>query len=127
MIKDTTLVREQLIEILKQHIPILKVRVDSSTNFEVIGTIETMQGKQKVEGIYFASIVPKPKDVRLYFFPIYTHVDDFDTLSPELNKFKKGKSCFHVKYLDESLVEEITQLIAKGIELYQKEGWLETH
>ena len=79
-----------------------------------------MQGKQKVDGYYFASVVPKPKDIRLYFFPIYTHVDNFK-LSDTLKKYLKGKSCFHLKNLDESTLEEIKAMIEKGVELYKKD------
>ncbi len=124
MTKDVQLIRAKLIEMLKEHLGTLKVRVDSDTNFEVIGTIEAIQGKKKVEGFYFSSVMPKPKDVRLYFFPAYTHAKDFEGLSDRLQKFKKGKSCFHVKYLDEEMEQEIKAMIGKGIELYQKEGWL---
>jgi len=41
-----------------------------------------------------------------------------------MKKFKKGKSCFHVKHLDDELVEEIKSMVAKAISVYQKEGWL---
>ncbi len=77
-----------------------------------------MQGKQKVDGHYFASIVPKPKDIRLYFFPIYTHADQFN-LSPELRKMLKGKSCFHIRKLDDELSSEIASMIDLGIHLYR--------
>ena len=68
---DITEIQAILIGILNAQAPPLKVRSNSIMGFEVAGTKETMQGKQKVDGMYFASIVPKPKDVRLYFFPIY--------------------------------------------------------
>ncbi|MEL6593981.1 MAG: hypothetical protein AAFQ68_28015, partial [Bacteroidota bacterium] len=55
-----------------------------------------------------------------YFFPIYTHVDAHDwDLSPELQKFLKGKSCFHIKKLSPEVEAEISGMIQKGIELYQ--------
>lgn len=117
-------IKEKLMSMLKEHLGPLRIRVDSETNFEVCGTIEAMQGKKKVDGFYFASLVPKAKDVRLYFFPIYTHVDEFDVLSESLQKFKKGKSCFHVKFLNDELVAELSDLFRKGIELYQQDGLL---
>lgn len=88
---------------------------------EVCGKKEVMQGKQKVDGYYFASIVPKPKDIRLYFFPIYTHADAFSP-SEELNKCLKGKSCFHIKKLSPELETEITEMVKKGVELYDADG-----
>ena len=83
MKKDIPEIRDTLQRLLKQQVPPLKIRTDSEENFEVAGTKETMQGKQKVDGFYFASVVPKPKDVRFYFFPIYTHPDQFQ-LSDDL-------------------------------------------
>ena len=74
---DLTEIQETLKAILKSQIPPLRIRKDEPNVFEVCGTKEAMQGKQKVDGYYFASVVPKPKDVRLYYFPIYTHVDAF--------------------------------------------------
>lgn len=87
-------------------------------NTETNGTKEVMQGKQKVAGHYFASIVSKPKDVRLYFFPIYTHAAHFDDLSAEARKMLKGKSCFHIKKLDDELKQAFSQMFTRGKELY---------
>ena len=120
---DITEIQATLIGILKAQTPPLKVRSDSVMGFEVAGTVETMQGKQKVDGMYFGSIVPKPKDVRLYFFPIYTHPAEF-SLSAELQKCLKGKSCFHIKKLDNALEAEIKAMIAQGVAIFKREGWV---
>ncbi|MGB0175769.1 MAG: hypothetical protein ACPF9D_01300 [Owenweeksia sp.] len=121
MKKEVSEIRESLHELLKEQVPPLKIRNNSDKNFEVAGTKEAMQGKQKVNGFYFASVVPKPKDVRLYFFPIYTHSDKFSP-SDELKKFLKGKSCFHIKYLSPELEAELKKIISKGVQLYQQDG-----
>lgn len=121
---DIAEIRESLKNTLEDFLGPLKVRVDKPSNFEVNGTIEAPQGKKMVQGIYFSSIVPKEKDVRFYFYPAYTHPDEFEDISDKLKKFKKGKSCFHVKYLDEELEIEIKQMVSKAIEIYRKDGWL---
>lgn len=118
---DLNEIRESLIGSLKASVPPLKVRTNKAENFEVAGTKEVMQGKQKVDGFYFASVVPKPKDIRLYFFPIYTHVDAFQDLSPELRKCLKGKSCFHIKKISPEMDVEIRKMIEKGVKLYEKD------
>ena len=61
-------IQDSLHQLLTLHTPPLQVRTHTDTNFEVAGTRATMQGKQQVDGIYFASVVPKPQDIRLYFF-----------------------------------------------------------
>lgn len=98
----------------------LRVRKDEPNVLELCGKKEVMQGKQKVDGYYFSSIVPKPKDIRLYFFPIYTHVKAFSP-SDELKKCLKGKSCFHIKKLSPELETEITEMVKTGVELYKKD------
>lgn len=118
-------IREALKSTLEDFLGPLRVRVDKPSNFEVNGTIEAPQGKKMVQGIYFSSIVPKEKDVRFYFYPAYTHPQEFENISATLKKFKKGKSCFHIKFLNEELENEIKNLLSKAIEVYKKEGWLE--
>ncbi len=107
---------------LSKHAPLLRAKGAIPKPVEYAGTIPVMQGKQKVDGHYFASIVPKPKDIRLYFFPIYTHVQEYSELSDGLRKQLKGKSCFHIKNLDASLKNEVSEMIAKGVSLYKTDG-----
>lgn len=112
--------------LLKEHKACLQIRKDDTTGLEVAGTIPTMQGKQKVDGIYFASVIPKPKDVRLYFFPIYTDVDRFTDIDPIVRKCLKGKSCFHIKKIDDHLKTHLTKMIALGIKIYQEKNLIIT-
>lgn len=109
-------------ELLEDCTPILQSRKETASSVEYAGTKTVMQGKQKVDGHYFAAIVSKPKDVRLYFLPIYTHPKEYAELSEEVRKFLKGKSCFHLKNLHEAAIKEIKTMIARGIDLYQKDG-----
>jgi len=112
-----------LIDSLKAQQPLLKIRIEKPTQLEVAGTIEAVQGKQKVDGFYFASVIPKPKDIRFYFFPIYTHAAHFEGLISEaIKKCLKGKSCFHIKSISPEMAIEIQAMIEKGVELYKKDG-----
>lgn len=121
---DVLAMKSKLEGILKQHIPSLKVTINTPEKFEVTGTIEAMQGKKKVDGIYFASIVPKPKDVRFYFFPTYTHQNELIDMPEHLKKCLKGKSCFHFKEIDKDLEKSIENLVKKGIGLYKRDKLL---
>ena len=114
-----------LVEMLKTHENVFKIVSDTADKFEVTGTKSVMQGKQRVEGHYFATLMPKPKDVRFYFFPAYTHVEEIKPLMNEtVAKFLKGKSCFYIKKMDDEIRENLKTIVAKGVELYQKEGLL---
>lgn len=126
MTKDLTEIRGALAALLHRHQSIFKI-TDNGSNMEAHGTIEAMQGKKKVDGFYFASIVPKPKDIRLYFFPIYTHADKISPLlNDELKKALKGKSCFHIKSLSEESITCLEEMTDKAVALYQENKWLAT-
>jgi len=107
---------------LARHSPTLRAKGSLPGPVEFGGTIPAMQGKQKVQGHYFASVVAKPKDIRLYFLPIYSHPDEFSYLSEECRKALKGKSCFHIKKVSDELRSEFSKMISKGIFLYQRDG-----
>ena len=124
MTKDINEIQVKLIDILKEQIDVLKISAETENKFEVSGTIEAMQGKKKVDGIYFASVVPKPKDVRFYFFPTYTHKEQIGELPENLKKALKGKSCFHVKYMDDEFEDNIKELVETAVKLYQADGLL---
>ena len=121
MKSDLKEIQDSLKNMLHAQAPALRIRHDEPVKFEACGSKEVMQGKQKVDGHYFASVIPKAKDIRLYFFPIYTHVDQFSP-SPDLKKFLKGKSCFHIKKLTDEVEGEIKEMIEKGVGLYEKDG-----
>lgn len=125
MTKDVQEMRSILTNLLNNHNDVFKIAYDNEQKFEVIGTKPTMQGKQKVEGHYFSTLMPKPKDLRFYFFPAYTHVDEIKPLMNEtVAKFLKGKSCFHIKKIDETIQENLKLIIDKGVELYKRDGLL---
>ena len=124
MTKDLNEIQETLTNILKGHLGVLKISAHTDAKFEVSGTIPAMQGKKKVDGIYFSSVVPKPKDIRFYFFPTYTHKEEIGELPENLQKALKGKSCFHIKYMDTELEDNLKALVEKAIGLYQDDGLL---
>jgi len=124
MIKDINEVREKLVAVLREYEGVLKITSDTTDKFEVTGTIPAMQGKKQVDGMYFATVIPKLKDVRLYFFPVYTHREEIGALPADLKKALKGKSCFHVKSIDEAFEANLRALVKQSIVLYQEAGLL---
>lgn len=125
MTKDLKEIAEKLKSILNKHERVFRVTSENPENYQVSGTIPTMQGKQKVDGIYFASIVPKPKDVRFYFFPLYTHVAQIDPLLTDgTRKLLKGKTCFHVKHLTPEIESNLQQITDEAVRLFQQDNWL---
>ncbi len=61
--------------------------------------------------------------VTFYSMPFYTHPAEFE-LSPEMKKRLKGKSCFYIKDAAPETISELDGIIAKGVEIYRREGWI---
>jgi hypothetical protein len=118
---ELSLIQSKIQNLFRVYVPPLCISKDCEQIFEVSGTKEAIKGRKKVDGYYFGSVVPKPNDIRLYYFPIYTHVKKFCWISDELRKCQKGKSCFHIKKMNASLEAEIARMIKTGIDLYRKE------
>jgi hypothetical protein len=56
--------------------------------------------------------------------PIYTDTSLKEIFEPELLNLLKGKSCFHIKKLDEKLKNQIEMVLKKGYELYKEREWI---
>ena len=111
---------ERVSAILDDYTPPLQKRQSSSTAAEYAGTREVMQGRKKVDGHYFASLQVKPRDLRFYFFPVYTHADSYPDIPAKLQKCLKGKSCFHLKNIEERDLKDLAEMIEHGVNLYKQ-------
>jgi hypothetical protein len=83
-----------------------------------------IEGRWRPE-VYFAGVIAQKGYVGFYFMPVYTHADRRDLFAPGLLGLLRGKSCFHVKRLDDALQGEIDDALARGFELYRERGWVE--
>lgn len=82
-----------------------------------------INGKQTDE-VYLAGGLVQKGYVGFYFMPIYTVPELKAELHPELLKCLKGKSCFHIKKMNEEVAEQIKEALEKGYKLYRKKGWI---
>jgi len=87
-----------------------------------IKPVEIM-GKKR-GGVYFASLLVQKGYVGFYLMPVY--VDSFlkQSIEPELLKLLKGKSCFHIKKLDDILKSQVQKALQEGYDCYAKKGWV---
>ena len=74
--------------------------------------------------VYFAGLIVQKGYVGFYFMPVYTHSEQTAVFAPELLALLKGKSCFHVKRLDDDLVGHVDAALATGFDLYRDRGWV---
>ena len=79
---------------------------------------------RKRKQVSFASIIIQSSYVGLYYMPVYTDTDLTEVFGPELLKLLKGKSCFHIRKLDERLEGQIKDALEIGYQLYKKRGWI---
>ena len=92
--------------------------------FHLYGTEEKSYFGRKPQQMYIAGVIQQKNYVSFYFTPIYSHADEFKDISPELRKFLKGKSCFNITKTTPLLLEEIEQVLKKGIDKYKEIAWL---
>ncbi len=71
-----------------------------------------------------ASFTPQKDSVSFHYLPLYMNPSLKSKLAPALTKLLKGKTCFHIKSLDPSLVEHINTAIEEGTSFYHSRGWL---
>jgi hypothetical protein len=56
--------------------------------------------------------------------PVYAEPDLKTVFDENLLKLLKGKSCFHLKALDEVLLSQIEDALAEGFKIYKEKGWV---
>ncbi len=86
-------------------------------------TVEIAPGK-KMEEVWFSGLLIQKGYVGFYFMPVYDTPELKGELHPELLKCLKGKSCFHIKKMDETVAAHVKEALQKGYNLYKKKGWI---
>ncbi len=82
-----------------------------------------IEGRKRSE-IYFAGLVLYKTYVGFYYMPVYAEPEIKRVFPAELLALLKGKSCFHVKALDERLIGEVRDALDFGFKAYQERGWV---
>ena len=82
-----------------------------------------IEGRKRKE-VFFAGLIIQKGYVGFYFMPVYSDVEMKDFFKPELLSRLKGKSCFHIKKLDEALLGQIDEALRRGYALYVQKGWI---
>lgn len=74
--------------------------------------------------VFFAGAIVQKGYVGFYFMPVHSDADRKKLFDPQLLRLLKGKSCFHVKELDDELQGRIDDALERGFELYRERGWI---
>ncbi len=124
MEQDLPGIYQTLKEVLKKYEPPLVAKMDYDSRYELWSNKEvTIAGKKRKE-VYFAGLIIQSNYVGFYYMPVYVDTDLKKVFKPELLSTLKGKSCFHIKKLDETVLQQIKAALSIGFEMYRKNGWI---
>ena len=121
---DLVEIFNRLKKILKKFEHPLTPKFDLDSKYDLWSFKNLEIAGRKRKDVNFASLIIQSGYVGFYYMPIYTDTSLKDVFEPELLKLLKGKSCFHIKKLDERLESQIEKALKIGYELYKERGWI---
>jgi hypothetical protein len=125
---DLVEIFERLEALLRRYVPPLVSRAGSvkgKRDYQLWSERPVVIEGRKRKEVYFAGLIAQKGYVGFYFMPVYTHLEQRALFAPELLALLKGKSCFHVKRLDDALEAQIDVALMQGFELYRERGWID--
>ena len=108
--------------ILSKHVPPLAVLSSTADRYELMTPKPFHHGGVPKDNAYCGAVMVKKDFVGLYLMFIYDEPKNIEKLGPDLRKTLKGKSCFNIKKLDETLIKQIETALKDSINYYKKEG-----
>lgn len=111
-------------KLLQKYDEELKSKYDSETSYDLWSFKDVeIEGRKRKE-VYFAGLIIQKGYVGFYYMPIYTDITLSEFFKPQLLKLLKGKSCFHIKKLDDELIAQIEEALETGFKLYKQRKWV---
>ncbi len=123
-ISDLSTIFQSLKDLLSPYAPPLVPKMDDASHYDLWSIKDLVIGGRKRKEVYFAGLIIQKGYVGFYFMPVYADTDLKAVFAPELLKLLKGKSCFHIKKLDPTLLDQIKSALQIGFEVYQARGWV---
>jgi hypothetical protein len=124
-------VYEELVKILQRHAPPFRSNVPcmavGKRSFQLTVpkpvAIPGAYGGKPVD-LQMAAAMLQQGYVGFFLMCMYMHGAAKKKLSPALLKLLKGKTCFHVKTLDDGLRKDIEAALEMSTKVYRERGWL---
>jgi hypothetical protein len=121
----------ELEKLLKNHAPPFRTDVACMSGGKKSFQL-TVPQKVAVPGAYggkpvdlmMAAVILQKDFVGFYLMCIYMNDEVKKKLSPSLLKLLKGKTCFHVRKLDDGLRKNIVAALELGTKVYRSRGWI---
>ena len=112
---------QELKKILEVYVPPLTVKVDEDGRYDIVSTKAVNVNGRKFEEVYFGAVISQKSYVGFYSMGCYAN-HEFH-ISDNLRKLLKGKSCFHIKKVDEELLAALTEMTKQDYLFFEREGY----
>ena len=127
MATDLQQIFQRLRSVLAEHSPPFVARtggVKNKRDYQLWSEKDLVIDGRSRQEVYFAGLIVQKAHVGFYYMPVYAQPEIEELFAPELLALLKGKSCFHIKRLDDSLVGQISDALDAGRRLYEERGWI---
>jgi hypothetical protein len=124
MSQDLNTIFQSIKAELKVYQPPFVSKTDSDLSFDLWSFRDLVIEGRKRKEVYFAAATIHKDYVGFYYMPVYAQPEVKRLIPPELLKLLKGKSCFHIWKLDETLLAQIRSVLKLGYEQYASRGWV---
>ena len=123
--QDFSEIFHALKKVLGEYDPPSVAKIDQDSRYELWSTKEVVIVGRKRKEVYFAGLTIRRDYVGFYYMPVYTDAEKIKRVfKPELLSTVKGKSCFYIRKVDDTLLAQINEALSIGFELYKKNGWV---
>ncbi|HVI45539.1 MAG TPA: hypothetical protein VM802_11740 [Chitinophaga sp.] len=120
MAADLSAIYSTLHGLISSYTPPLTAKIEEDSRYEVYSLKPVELAGRPIPELFFAGLGRRSNYVGLYFFPIYTHPEEFTGISAILKKCLKGKSCFHIKTLEGAMLKDIEKMLRDGYDFYKE-------
>ena len=124
MTTDLDLIFSTLRNQLKMYAPPFTSKQDGAGAFDLWSIKDLVIEGRKRKEVYFAGLILYKTYIGFYYMPVYAEPEIKAVFPVELLALLKGKSCFHIKKLDEKLLSQIRSVMDFGLTAYQERGWV---
>ena len=115
---------QQLKSLLKKYEPPFVAKSDYDSRYDLWSIKDVVIAGRKRKEVYFAGLIIQSDYVGFYYMPVYADAEIKKIFKKELLATLKGKSCFHIKKLDKTLLSQIREAVDIGYKMYKKFGWV---
>ena len=123
-VKDRALIFRAIRPLMARYAPPLQPRTDVEGRYELWSPDPVAVDAGREKDVFFAGLIIQSSYVGFYFMPLAADEDRGSVFEPELLGLLKGKSCFHVKRLDDRLLAQISAALDRGRDIWAQRGWI---